>query len=47
MRTHRSFIVELHHITAVMRGKLPIQNVTIPVSYGHREQFDQFFSRWK
>ena len=47
MRVHRSYIVGLNHITAVTRGTVHLHDVTIPVSDGYREQFDQFFSRWK
>ncbi|UPL50260.1 LytR/AlgR family response regulator transcription factor [Hymenobacter sublimis] len=47
MRVHRSYIVGLNHISAVTRGTVHIGEVTIPVSDGYRESFDQFFSRWK
>ena len=47
MRIHRSYIVGLNHIQAVGRGTVQIAGETLPVSDGHREAFDQFFSRWK
>lgn len=47
MYAHPPLFVGLHYITAVTRGTVHIQDVTIPVSNGYREQLEQFFSRWK
>ncbi|MDQ2772482.1 MAG: LytTR family DNA-binding domain-containing protein [Bacteroidota bacterium] len=47
MRIHRSYIVGLNHIQSVGRGTVLLAGETLPVSDGYRENFDQFFSRWK
>lgn len=47
LRIHRSYIVNLNHITAVGRSTVQLGVETIPVSDGYRNGFDQFISRWK
>lgn len=47
MRIHRSYIVNLSRITAVVRNTVQINGETIAVSDAYREAFDQYMSRWK
>jgi DNA-binding LytR/AlgR family response regulator len=46
MRVHRSFIVNLDHITAVTRNSIQIGATTIPVSDQYKDTFGEFINRW-
>lgn len=45
MRVHRSYIVNLHKIEAVERGKVKINEVYIPVADNYKQSFQEFINK--
>lgn len=47
LRIHRSFVVNLARIDAVMRAEVQIGKTLIPISAQYREAFDAFLLTWR